>query len=210
MRTITTLIALVFGIGAILLSGVTKAHSPTIADHEDTVVRWDIVHLVAPPFCPTPGGNASATTRHNDPGLSTITFTGSGTFKPGDREEVTGGGTWTTLSGTTVTGSGTYQVTELVSWLQAPGVAPCSIDTIPGQRSAGLAVLRIRYNDGSKGVLTVSCRLPGTPPAVFEGIAASKGFVGYLHNVEPSPGVDANRTLFHIQQQDDEDNDKHK
>ncbi|MGH9968887.1 MAG: hypothetical protein ACREBG_13960 [Pyrinomonadaceae bacterium] len=198
MRTITILLSLVFGIGAILLSGVTKANIPVIADDDDTVVRWDIVHL-APPFCPTPGGNASATTHHNN--NSTITLTGSGTFEPGDRKEVTGGGTWTTASG-----SGTYRVTELVSWIQAPGAVNCSNDTIPGQRSAGLAVLRIRYNDGSKGVLTVSCRLPGTPTEVFEGIAVTKGFVGYTHNVEPIPGVDANRTLFHIQQEQEDDN----
>ncbi len=131
-------------------------------------------------------------THHND--NSTITLTGSGTFEPGDRSEVTGGGTWSTASG-----SGTYTVTELVSWLQAPGTLNCDHDTIPGQRAAGLVVLRIRYNDGSKGVLTVSCRLIGTPAAVFEGIAVSKGFVGYTHNVEPVAGVNANRTLFHIQ-----------
>ena len=199
MGTITTLLALVFGIGAMILSSVAKANIPVLRDDDDTVVRWDIVHI--PPLCPTPGGNASATTHHNN--NSTITLTGSGTFEPGDRKEVTGGGTWTTASG-----SGTYRVTELVSWQPAPGVFNCSPDTIPGQRSAGLAVLRIRYNDGSKGVLMVSCRLSGTPQEVFEGIAVSKGFVGYPHNIEPMMGVDANFTLFHIQQRAEDTNDK--
>jgi len=33
---------------------------------------------------------------------------------------------------------------------------------------------------------------------VFEGVIASKGFVTYFDRVAPVPGVDANRTLFHI------------
>jgi len=164
-------------------------------DNNDTVVRWDIVHV--PPFCPAPGGNASAMTHHNN--NETITLTGSGTFKPGDPEEVTGGGTWTTAAG-----SGTYTVTKLVSWLRAPGALNCPNDTIPGERAPGLAVLRIKYNDGSRGVLFVSCRLPGSPPSMFEGVAVSKGVVGYVHNVEPIGGVDANRTLFHIQTDNDD------
>lgn len=168
-------------------------------DDDETVIRWDIVNL--PPFCPAPSGMASATTHHND--NSTITFTGSGTFKPDDREEVTGGGTWATA-----TGSGTYKVTELVSWHRAPGVLDCPNDPIPGERAAGHLVLRIKYSDGSKGVLTISCRLGGTPNSVFEGVAASKGFVDYTHNIEPAPGVNANRTLFHIQEGDEEEDDE--
>jgi hypothetical protein len=54
----------------------------------------------------------------------------------------------------------------------------------------------------------VSCRLSGTPQEVFEGIAVSKGFVGYPHNIEPMMGVDANFTLFHIQQREEDANDK--
>lgn len=168
-------------------------------DDDETVIRWDIVNL--PPFCPGPGGMASATTHHNN--NATITLTGSGTFKPDDREDVTGGGTWTTAAG-----SGTYTVIELVSWHRAPGTLDCPNDTIRGERAAGLAVLRIRYQDGSKGVLTISCRLAGTPPGVFEGIAVSKGFIDYTHNVEPAPGVNANRTLFHIQEEDEEEDDE--
>lgn len=168
-------------------------------DDDETVIRWDIVNL--PPFCPAPGGMASATTHHND--NSTITLTGSGTFKPGDREEVTGGGTWETA-----TGSGTYKVTGLVSWHRAPGALDCPNDPTPGERAAGHAVLRIKYSDGSKGVLTISCRLGGTPNSVFEGIAVSKGFVDYTHNVEPVPGVNANRTIFHIQGEDEEEDDE--
>jgi hypothetical protein len=184
---------IVVAVASLFVGGVTYA------DDDEVVVRWDIVS-VNPPFCPGPGGVASAQTHHNN--NSTITFTGSGTFKPGDREEVTGGGTWTTATST-----GTYKVIELVSWHQVPAsTVNCSNDPTPGQRSAGLAVLRIKYNDGSKGVLAVSCRLPGSPPSVFEGIAVSKDFIGYTHNVEPVGGVNANRTLFHVQKKGDNDN----
>jgi hypothetical protein len=48
----------------------------------------------------------------------------------------------------------------------------------------------------------------GTPDTVFEGVNASKGFVHYYDNVAPVAGVDANRTLFHVSPED-EDNDQH-
>ncbi len=71
---------------------------------------------------------------------------------------------------------------------------------------AGLAFLRVAYSDGSKGILVVSCDLPGNPPpgpagapdSLFEGITASKGFVDYWNRAAPVPRVDGNRTLFHV------------
>jgi hypothetical protein len=64
---------------------------------------------------------------------------------------------------------------------------------------AGLAVLKISYNDGSDGVLIVSCTIAGTPAGVFEGITASKGFVDYWNREPPpTPPGNANRTLFHV------------
>lgn len=101
---------------------------------------------------------------------SMITLTGSGAFHPDDPEDVTGGGTWTISTG----GSGTYTVTGLVRFnLAAGSVSDPSIH-------AGLAFLRIAYSDGSRGILAVSCMLPGTPANVAEGAAASKGFVDYF------------------------------
>jgi len=102
---------------------------------------------------------------------SMITLTGSGTFHADDPEEVTGGGTWTVFPG----GNGTYKVTGLVRFNLAPGsVSNPNIH-------AGLAFLRIAYSDGSRGILAVSCMLPGTPANVAEGITASKGFVDYFN-----------------------------
>ena len=33
---------------------------------------------------------------------------------------------------------------------------------------------------------------------IQEGITATKGFVHYWNRVDPAPGVDANRTVFHV------------
>jgi len=101
-----------------------------------------------------------------------------------------------------VTGRGSYEVTRILQWEQAPGVSPPLQDNIgdPAERGAGLAVLRIEYDDGGQGTLVVRCHLVGTPDSVFEGITVSKGFVTYWNREAPTPGVDANRTLFHVRQ----------
>jgi hypothetical protein len=59
-------------------------------------------------------------------------------------------------------------------------------------------VLRIDYDDGSKGVLGVYCHGPGAPDGIAEGISAMKGFMTYVAVQSPAPGVDRNRTLFHV------------
>ncbi len=170
-------------------------------DKEETRVRWDIVSLQRPNFLA--GGIASARNNNNDK----ITVTGSGTFFPGDPEEVTGGGDFTIVDkmGRELV-RGTYQVTKLVSFELAPGgFNPVFNDLIgdPKDARAGLAVLRIRYSDGRRGILVVSCGLGGTPitpPSVFEGITASHAFSDFWNREAPSgmPFIDANRTLFHI------------
>ncbi len=104
-----------------------------------------------------------------------ITLTGTGTFMPGEPDEVTGGGTWAVSTG----GSGMFKVTRLDRFTLAPGSVPDP--TI----HAGLAFLHVAYSDGSRGILVVSCMLPGTPANVAEGAAASKGFVDYF-NLQPA------------------------
>ena len=160
-------------------------------------VRWDIISTTGIPPTPiNPGGHASATAPDGD----TITLTGSGHFvapaSGGGSPAVTGGGTWTTTSG----GSGTYAVTALVSWQFANFQTNVGfIDNIDEGRAAnGVAVLKIAFSDGSTGVLTVGCHGPGAPPGIFEGIATTKGFKTYYAVQPPAPGVDANRTLFHV------------
>jgi hypothetical protein len=114
---------------------------------------------------------------------SKISFRGTGTFKPDDPEEVTGGGTWETQdSSGNVTGSGSWQPTRLVKWNLGPGAIP-GAPTIKG----GLAFFQIKYDDGARGILAVSCHLPGAPPSVSEGIIASKDFILYGGHVHTPP-----------------------
>jgi hypothetical protein len=182
--------------------------------YADTKYRWDIVSLSLVGTTPNvnPGGTGSALAQDG----SMITVTGSGTFTVGD-DDVSGGGTWKTFAadGTTLTGMGGYRVTRLIRFEVAPGHQTSILHDNIGDGTltdnrAGLAILGIAYDDGSKGVLAVSCHLNGNPPpqgpdaapaSIFEGITATKAFVDYWNRVPPagSPGTaNANRTLFHL------------
>ena len=147
--------------------------TPTAAAH----IGWEIF------------GSASATAAD---GLK-ILVTGAGTFVApagdgGTSSAATGGGNWETRdANNVVTGSGTYQVTGLVRWERALVSNP----NIPGS-TAGLAILRIEYSDGSAGTLTVSCRISGAQPGRIEGVTASKGFVNFWNPTLPGPNV------FHV------------
>jgi len=166
-------------------------------------VSWDIVSLspipLVPPLTFNPGGVATAQT----PEGVTITLTGSGTFVApaggnGGSNAVTGGGTWSLSSG----GSGTYTVKELVAWeFASPQTEPPAVTDNTGdenERANGVAVLRIEYNDGSQGVLTVGCHGPNAPAGIFEGIATTKGFTTYYNVPAPLSTVNSGRTLFHV------------
>ena len=169
-------------------------------------VRWDIISVNFMEHTVDAGGVASATANDG----SYITLTGSGTFVApaggsGTSSATTGGGTWTTsTSGGVVTGTGTYEVTGLARWDRAPfppGAPPPLTDLIDPSavRSTGLAVLRITYSDGQYGILVVSCTGVTAPLSMFEGITATKQYIDYKSNVPAVPGVDGNRTLFHIE-----------
>ncbi len=182
---------LAFGAALMLLTTFASA-APGGAQH----VRWDIISTTGAPAPINPGGQASATAPDGD----TITLTGSGHFvapaNGGGSSAATGGGTWTTTSG----GSGTYRVRALVSWQFATFQNDVGrIDNIDeGTAANGVSVLKIAFSDGSTGVLTVGCHGPGAPPGIFEGIATTKGYKTYYAVQPPAPGVDANRTLFHV------------
>lgn len=185
VSTVTLLLAVVLGANAIAGGG-------------STTVRWDIVSIDFVSGEVTEGGIASALAADS----SKITLTGNGTFVRKEPKEVTGGGTFTVFdpAGNEVE-SGTYTVTKLLFWKVAPGESPPLIDNIgnPDERGAGLVFLKVKYSNGSRGVLVVSCHLVGTPDSVFEGVTASMGFIDYFDSeAPPAPPGDANRTLFHI------------
>lgn len=180
-------------------------YSPQAALAQASHVQWDIISLdFGPPPVASSGGIASARAVDN----SMITMTGTGTFVApaggaGSNASATGGGTWETFDAAGASaGSGMYWVTGLVRWDREPtGALPSFVgDAIgnPDERSAGLAVLRIQYDDGSRGILVVNCTLPGSPATIPEGISATKGFVDYFDVQLPAGGVDTNRTVFHV------------
>ena len=166
--------------------------------------RWDIISVDFATGTLSAGGVASADANDG----SKITLTGSGTFRTGGEDEVTGGGTWETfdMAGAS-TGMGTYRVRSLVRFDVAPGTPPLPHDNIGplANARAGLLVLRISYSDGSGGVLVVSCHLVGSPNTIVEGVTASKGFVGFLQELPPAPPGNANRTTFHVLSEEGED-----
>src|SRR4029077_285151 len=160
-------------------------------------MRWDTISLTFPGGVGTINAGGSGFALAGGP--TTIQISGSGTF--GGGVPPTGGGTWAT-SGPSGTASGTFTVTGLVRFNAAPGsLPPGFVDNIggPGTTRSGLAILTVKYSDGSRGTLLVSCHQPvGSPTGVFEGITATKGFVAFHERVPPVPGIDANRTQFHV------------
>ena len=163
-------------------------------------VRWDIISLAftTPPTVSAGGiAFASADATH------TIRLTGSGTFvapaSGGTSGAVTGGGAWETFVGGVSSGSGTYSVTKLASWEFANFQLPVINDLIGPGGANGNAILRIEYSYGSEGILGVGCHGPGAPDGIQEGVIATKDFVTYWTAQSPAPGVNANRTSFHIE-----------
>jgi hypothetical protein len=171
-------------------------------------VTWDIIKVNFASGSPniTRGGHAKArSTSGPQTPIAEITVTGHGTFPNTDKcsKDVTGGGTWK-VTGTTdaacFPGNGNYRVIELLSWHPAPGSLPLPDNTgDKGKPSSGLATLRVRYDNGRRGTLTVSCDLPvGAPACMFEGITASVDYEDFWQAEKPVNGVEGNRTLFHI------------
>ena len=206
------------GAAAVGVVGALGASASASADEGEGEgrIRWDIVNLFPLSSCVRGGGHASSFAQDG----AKITITGSGTF-PDVRNRctggVTGGGTWSITPGTAASGcfsgSGTFRVTELLSWTPAPGVFPsppliCDVIGRPEDIRAGLAKLRVKYSNGEFGVLTVSCHLAGSPDCMFEGITATMRHEDFTRPESPAPGVDANRTAFHVVRGDDNQGDR--
>lgn len=200
------------GIGSLALASVPAwqhaAAEPAAAKGPAQHVRWDIISvLFGTPNVQSAGGEAFAFAYHTpgNPSSAQIRLTGEGTFVApaggGPSGAVTGGGTWETSGAGLPAGSGTYRVTRLVSWafanLQTGGT---SVDTIgnPDERANGTAVLLIKYDDGSEGILGVGCHGTNAPNGIVEGVIASKGYVTYWDAELPPANVDRNRTIFHV------------
>jgi hypothetical protein len=196
--------------GALGVAAVAFDPIKAFADDDESSgrVTWDLINVNfvnGSPTHITRGGHAEAkSTNGNHVVTAEITVTGHGTFPNTDKcsKNVTGGGTWA-VTGTTdpacFPGSGKYRVTELLSWHPASGTLPLPDSTgDKGKPSSGLATLRVLYDNGRRGTLTVSCHLPvGAPACTFEGITASMDYQDFWQT-EAAGAVEGNRTLFHI------------
>lgn len=198
--------AIALGPTIIITLAIAMTAGTQFALAEASHVRWDIISVNFGSFTLSAGGIASATANDG----SHITLTGTGTFVApaggnGSSSGVSGGGMWTTYSSKgAVTGAGTYEVTGLVLWEPSPlppGSNPPPADLIEpsDHRSTGIAVLRVVYSDGERGILVVSCEGYLSPASAYEGIHATKGVTDYKSPVPPVAGVNANRTLFHVE-----------
>jgi hypothetical protein len=203
-------LAMVAGLSAALVLG--TGASGSVGDDDDNNnkrMRWDLVNIDFATGTVSAGGTASA--RSSD--SSKITLTGSGRFNTQAEvgRRAPGRGTWATFSSAgAVTGTGTYRVTDFVSFAPAPGTLPVPNDAIgpPASARSGLLVVAVRYSTGEKGALTVSCHLVGAPDTLFEGITATKGAAVYWNpEAPPAPPGNGNRTLFHVLNNDDGEDD---
>ena len=202
----------IYGVALVSLALLLATTGSRVVHGQAQHVRWDIINIafgVPPaPNTVTAGGVADAFARNPPPpAVPTplrIRLTGSGTFvapaSGGPSSAVTGGGTWATFSTTGApTGSGTYWVTRLASWEFDNFQLPVNIDLIGPNGANGNAVLRIQYSDGSEGTLGIGCHGPGADNGIVEGVIATKNYVTYWDAGAPAPGVNTNRTSFHIE-----------
>src|SRR2546429_9511981 len=97
-------------------AGLSPNFSASASNHH---MRWDLISVNFGTGTVSAGGVASAFANDN----SKITLTGTGTFRsnPGNPQDVTGGGGWTTPAPRgPVTRNGTHEGTHLVSYVLAP------------------------------------------------------------------------------------------
>ncbi len=178
------------------LFGIAVMAAPVTATA--TTYRWDTPSVAPQNGVPTISAGGSDYALAAD--LTSIQISGHGTF--GDGMAPTGGGTWVITQASGASTSGTFTVTDLVEFTPAKGSLPPGLDDTIGNSAnarSGLAVLRISYSDGTTGTLTISCHLPVMSSGkLFEGITATKSFVDFWDRVPPVPGVNANRTIFHV------------
>jgi hypothetical protein len=186
---------LLFGV-VVVVAGVVGGNA--VGRARITSVQWDIVRTNLARGVVNPGGSASARAANS----ARIRLTGSGTFVPGEPQNVTGGGTFTRFDpeGNEIRSARRrYVVKSLLYFRPAPGRLPRSLTDNVGNRrnaSAGLAFLRVRFSTGRPGIIVVSSHLAGTPDSVFDGITAATKFTDYFRARAPMNG--RHRTLFHV------------
>jgi hypothetical protein len=183
-------LARLFLVIAVLLFSAVAFGSGT-GDNEGQKFGWALLNYDPSTNTLVPGGTNSALANDG----SMITLTGMGTFvvpkSGGPSSVVSGGGTWTTTDPSgKETGSGNYTVQQLVRFDERPFALLSGVNVFFGSVRyirGSLVFLTVAFDDGTHGVLVVSCNLAGQP-IDFEGITASKGPVYYYSPQPPAVG----------------------
>jgi hypothetical protein len=94
----------------------------------------------------------------------TVTITAAGTLSVHPKS-VTGTGTYSSTN--TKVGSGTWTAVKLLSFK-----AVATNDAVTPGATSGKALIRVQLSNGKRGVLRITCHLPGTtvPPSFHEGV----------------------------------------
>jgi len=102
------------------------------------------------------------------PNGSTVTMTGSGTFKAGPDKTASGSGTYTIkdAAGNTVA-SGNFTVNSVLEFVDYGNGTP---EGFPSSTHGGLGKFQVTLAGVGDGVLTVFCLLGSPPPSKDEGI----------------------------------------
>jgi hypothetical protein len=104
------------------------------------------------------------------PDGSTITMSGAGTVTAGPSNTASGGGTYSLSTG----GSGMWSVTGVQGFVSYGEAIPQGLPGFFG----GETKLKISLDNGTRGVLTITCLLGAPPAGKMEGISVILGSGG--------------------------------
>src|SRR5262249_16953977 len=102
---------------------------------------------------------------------STIALSGSGQLQAGPGHFANGGGAYTLTRGGQTT-SGSFTVTGIGGFVS---YGSASAQGLPANLFGGQAKLRVSLDNGSGGLLTITCELGSPPPGHMEGITVILG-----------------------------------
>jgi hypothetical protein len=105
---------------------------------------------------------------------STLALSGSGQLQAGPSHFANGGGTYTLIRGGQTT-SGSFTVTGIGGFVSYGSAAA---QGLPANLFGGQAKLRVSLDNGSSGLLTITCELGSPPAGHTEGITVILGSGG--------------------------------
>lgn len=150
MKAVT--LALAAGLGVIALSPIPVFAASAGENH--AAYAW-LVGVDGPDIAMAPDG-------------STVTLSGRGTVQAGPGHTASGDGTYALSSG----GSGSWTVSGLLGFVSYGSGAA---QGLPANLFGGEAKVRVHLDNGTDGVLTITCELGSPPAGHMEGVTLILG-----------------------------------